>query len=112
MVVPAAGEIVLVTFPFSDLSQAKVRPAVCLAAAGRADWILCQITSNAYGDPSAIALDTTDFSSGNLRVASFVRPGKIFTASTKLIQRSVGTLSLAARARIVDAVVKLVQSGR
>jgi mRNA interferase MazF len=112
MVIPAAGEIVLVTLPFSDLSQSKVRPAVCLAAAGRGDWILCQITSNAYGDPSAIPLKATDFSSGGLRVASFVRPGKIFTASTKLIQQSVGTLNVAARSRIVDAVVKVVQSGR
>lgn len=76
MVVPAAGEIVLVTFPFSDLSQAKVRPAVCLAAAGRGDWILCQITSNAYGDPSAIALQATDFSSGGLLVAVSSGQGK------------------------------------
>ena len=35
MVSPTAGQVVLVPFPFSDLSQAKVRPAVCLADAGR-----------------------------------------------------------------------------
>ena len=46
----AAGEVVLVRFPFSDLSSSKLRPAVILAAAGRQDWILCQITSNAYAD--------------------------------------------------------------
>ena len=45
MVAPAAGEIVLVPFPFSDLSQAKLWPAVVLADAGRGDWILCQVTS-------------------------------------------------------------------
>ncbi len=50
MVTPAVGEVVLVRFPFSDLSQSKIRPAVCLADAGRGDWGLCQITSNAYGD--------------------------------------------------------------
>lgn len=47
----AVGEIVLVPFPFSDLSQSKVRPVVCLADAGRGDCVLCQITSNHYGDP-------------------------------------------------------------
>jgi len=31
VVTPSAGEVVLVPFPFSDLSQSKVRPAVCLA---------------------------------------------------------------------------------
>jgi len=54
MVTPTIGEVVLVPFPFSDLTQAKVRPALCLADAGRGDWVLCQITSNRYGDPTAV----------------------------------------------------------
>ena len=53
MVAPSAGDVVLVPFPYSDLSQTKVRPAVCLADAGRGDWILCQVTSNSYGDTTA-----------------------------------------------------------
>jgi hypothetical protein len=48
MVSPAAGKVVLVPFPFSDLSQSKLRPAVVVANAGRGDWVLCQITSNRY----------------------------------------------------------------
>ncbi|CAN5181319.1 hypothetical protein BH10PLA2_BH10PLA2_29250 [soil metagenome] len=66
MVAPSAGEVVLVPFPFSDLSQSKVRLAVCLADAGRGDWVLCQITSSPYGDSSAVALDASDFASGGL----------------------------------------------
>jgi mRNA interferase MazF len=73
VVTPATGEVVLVPFPFSDLSQTKVRPAVSLAAAGRGDWVLCQITSSAYGDPAAIPLDTPDFATGGLRP----HPGRI-----------------------------------
>ena len=34
---PTAGSVVLVRFPFSDLSQTKLRPAVVLADAGRGD---------------------------------------------------------------------------
>jgi mRNA interferase MazF len=45
MVTPSVGAVVLVPFPFSDLSQSKRRPAVVLADVGRNDWILCQITS-------------------------------------------------------------------
>ena len=48
------GTVVLVRFPFSDLSRTKLRPAVVVADAGRGDWVLCQITSKPYGDPSAI----------------------------------------------------------
>jgi len=43
MGVPAVGQVVLVPFPFSDLSSTKVRPAVTLADVGRGDWVLCQI---------------------------------------------------------------------
>jgi len=61
VVIPAAGAVVLVRFPFSDLSQTKLRPAVVLADAGRGDWILCQVTSKPYGDSGAIRLDDTGF---------------------------------------------------
>jgi mRNA interferase MazF len=107
MVLPSAGEIVLVPFPFSDLSQSKLRPAVCLADAGRGDWVLCQVTSNPYGDPSAVPLDTADFVSGGLRVLSFARPGKLFTANTGLMVRSVGVLTPASFERVLSAVAAL-----
>lgn len=45
-----AGQVVIVHFPFSDLTVSKLRPAVVLAEAGRGDWILCQINSKSYGD--------------------------------------------------------------
>jgi mRNA interferase MazF len=54
-VVPfAAGFVVFVRFPFFDLSQIKLRPAVVLADAWRGDWILCQVTSKPYADSGAV----------------------------------------------------------
>ncbi|MEX0867579.1 MAG: type II toxin-antitoxin system PemK/MazF family toxin [Pirellulales bacterium] len=108
---PAVGEVVLVRFPFSDMSQLKLRPAVCLADAGRADWVLCQVTSNAYGDPCSVTLNDADFITGGLRRASHARPGKLFTANEQLIANSVGRLRDDALRRIVDAVVALLRSG-
>jgi len=49
----ATGQVVIVHFPFSDLTVSKLRPSV-LAEAGRGGWVLCQITSKSYGDPRAI----------------------------------------------------------
>ena len=109
MVTPAAGKVVLVPFPFSDLSQSKVRPAACLADAGRGDWVLCQITSSPYGDPAAVPLEAPDFASGGLLVASFARPGKLFTAHAGLLVRSVGVLTAPAFARVLSAVVAVLQ---
>jgi mRNA interferase MazF len=74
---PAVGEVVLVQFPFSDLSQSKLRPAVCLAEAGRGDWVLCQITSNAYGDSRAIPLSMIlDFAFGRVEGGKLRPAGK------------------------------------
>ena len=49
--------------------------------------MLCQVTSNPYGDPSAIALTGNSFSSGGLNRDSFARPGKLFTASASIVIR-------------------------
>ncbi len=91
----------LVPFPFSDLSQAKLRPAVVLADAGRGDFILCQITSNEYSDARAVALREADFATGSLRMRSFVRPGKLFTASARLIVAEVGLLKQSSLERVL-----------
>jgi mRNA interferase MazF len=101
---------VLVPFPFSDLSQAKLRPAVILADAGRGDWILCQVTSKPYGDARAIALANASFAAGSLRVASYARPGKLFTANRDLMVGQVGRLKAESFEKIVETVVEILHA--
>ena len=110
MVIPAAGNVVVVPFPFSDLSRTKLRPAVVLADAGRGDWILCQITSNPYGDTRAVVLTSISFQTGSLRVTSYARPGKLFTASRDLIVAQVGSLKDESLQDIVGAVVNILRA--
>jgi mRNA interferase MazF len=107
--VPAAGTVVLIPFPFSDLSRSKLRPAVVLAAADRDDLILCQITSNPYSDSRAIELLVSDFRVGALQRTSYVRPGKLFTANSALILEEVGLLREPVRERVIDAVVAILR---
>ena len=61
------NDVVVVPFPFSDLSQTKRRPALVVAELRGDDLILCQITSQAFTDGYAIAIDNNDFESGSLR---------------------------------------------
>lgn len=107
----AVGTVVIVNFPFSDLSQSKLRPAVVLADAGRGDWILCQITSKPYGDPNAIELNDSSFTSGGLRVTSYARGGKLFTANADIIAAQAGSLRHESCKQIIDSVISLLQSG-
>lgn len=104
---PAVRSVVLVTFPFSDLSASKLRPAVVLADVGRGDYILCQVTSNPYADPNAIRLGDSDFASGSLHHISYARPSKLFTTNISLITGSVGELLETSQRAIIDRVVSL-----
>ena len=109
MVSPSVGSVVLVRFPFSDLSASKPRPAVVLAGVDRDDWILCQITSNPYADTRAVEIADSDFAAGNLMRTSYARPGKLFSANTALMQRVAGSLTEAKVTAVVDAVVDLIR---
>ena len=106
-------DIVFVAFPFSDLSNHKLRPALVLADAQRGDWILCQITSKPYADSSAIQISDGDFESGGLSLVSYVRrPAEIFTASDSLIKKQVGKLTSSTHAKVLSTIRKILQDGR
>jgi mRNA interferase MazF len=107
MVTPATQAVVSVCFPFSDLSRTKLRPTVILADVGRDNWILCQVTSKPYGDARAIVLTEESFATGLLRVTSYARPGKLFTANRDLMADQVGTLKEEAFKQIIEAVVAI-----
>jgi len=109
VVIPANGAVVLVRFPFSDLSNSKLRPAIVLADAGRGDWVLCQITSQHYTDPTAIKITNTDITSGLLKKTSYARPGKLFTANAFLMTMHIGDLTNAKLEEIVKAIISLLE---
>ena len=110
MVTPTVGAVVLVPFPFSDLSNSKLRPAIVLADAGRGDFVLCQVTSKPYMDVSALAINNHSFSNGSLRILSYARPGKLFTANENLFTAQVGILSDEAFKKVIDSVIALLKN--
>ncbi len=61
------GDIVVVPFPFSDLTDSKRRPALVLTDLKGDDIILCQITSKNRHDSYSIVLDDSDFELNSVR---------------------------------------------
>jgi mRNA interferase MazF len=107
----ARRQVVLLPFPFSDLSAHKLRPALMMADAGRGDWVMCQITSQSYSDTHSVALADSDFAQGGLRLASYARPTKLFTASSSLVRSVAGQLNRAAHERVCEALIALIRPG-
>ena len=107
---PSAGSVVLTPFPFSDLTEFRLRPALVLAAAGYDDWLICQITSNPYSDSRAVRISDADFEYGSLRRVSFARPSKLFTVHRRLIRSEEGRLHPAKFSEVVEAIVSLIRN--
>ncbi len=93
------GKVVLVPFPFDDLSATKVRPAVCLThALGSYQHVLLAFITSRIPDyplPTDIVVDELhlDFASSGLRKPSTIRLHFLMTARTSLILRELGALS-------------------
>jgi len=102
------GEVVIVPFPFTDLTQAKRRPALILAVLDGQDAILCQITSQAVKDRYAVSLEDGDFEKGGLRVPSCIRPNRIFTADRNIILYSAGRLRSRKLSQTVQHLIEII----
>jgi mRNA interferase MazF len=102
------GNVVVIPFPFSDLSGNKRRPAFVVANVTGDDLIVCQITSRHQYDSFAVPVTAVDFTSGALPVDRFIRPNKLFTACKRIIHSTAGRLSGAKTAKALSAVVAVI----
>lgn len=89
------GDIVLVSFPFTDLSSSKRRPALVISPDAfnehRQDLVLVAITSQ-VPDEITVTLDEGDYVDGTLPQKSFVKPAKLFTVHSTLVLKRICAL--------------------
>lgn len=98
------SDIILIPFPFTDLSANKKRLVLILKAANfQGDFLAVQITSQPNYD-GALELQQADFLLGLLPKKSFIRPDKLVTLNESLILQRIGKLSGAAFAGIQCAI--------
>jgi mRNA interferase MazF len=104
------GDVVIIPFPFTDLSYNKRRPAFVIANLAGNDIIVCQITSKSKSDPFALPISVNDFISGGLSINSFIRPNKIFTADKNIILSVAGRLCETKIRDAINSVITIVSS--
>ena len=103
------GDVVVVPFPFSDLTRAKRRPVLVVAELEGDDIILCQITGQRTKDKYAVSIEENDFESGTLKQKSNVRPNRIFTADRHIVLYQVGRLIPDKVREVIDKVVEILK---
>jgi mRNA interferase MazF len=105
-------KIILVPFPFDDLSASKVRPAICLTNEIRpyGHVVLAFITSNITNTASTdVVIENTDadFSTTGLKVSSAIRLHRLMTVSRSIIKKQLGELSASRRSDVDDRLREL-----
>jgi mRNA interferase MazF len=103
------GDIVVVPFPFSDLSRSKRRPALVVQHFEGEDLLLAQITSKTVRDEFAIPLSENEFETGSLNKPSNIRPNKLFTCSKNLILYKIGSLKTSKISSVAEAISEIVK---
>jgi mRNA interferase MazF len=104
------GDIVIIPFPFSDLTQNKRRPALIISVLNGDDIILCQITSQNVKDNYAISIEDGDFKSGELRQASNTRPNRIFTADKHIVLYKAASLKDKKFNEVLDRLIEIIKN--
>ena len=87
-------DIVLIPFPYSDLTGSKQRPALIISNKrlnNSEDKICCLITSN---EPiEGIQIINESFSEGKLPFKSWIKPSRLFTINSKIIKKKICTIT-------------------
>ena len=95
---PKKGKIVLIPFPFTDLSASKVRPAVIVSGFAQGEDIIAAFISSVKSkiQKTDIVLNSydKDFSKTGLKADSVIKIGKIATLDKKIILGEMGEISI------------------
>lgn len=105
------GDIVILPFPFSDVTGSKRRPALVLAELpflGGMDYLVCMISSQNTSDPHSFEIQPSDLASGQLAVRSYLRPLYLFGAEGSVIIRRIGVITPATLSRVAKIVANVV----
>jgi len=99
-----AGDIVLVPFPFTDLTAVKRRPVLVLSRrdfnAGSPDFIVCGITSNLANAAHSVLIDRQDLAKGRIPGPSRIKVGKVATLLQSLAVRTLARVRPEVLARV------------
>ena len=104
------GDVVVIPFPFSDLTAAKRRPALVLASLKGNDIILCQITSKIIKDSYSLQVEDVHFIEGSLKQISNIRPNRLFTADSSIILYKIGTLKAEKTNETIQKVIGILRN--
>ena len=103
------GDVIVLEFPFSDLTSYKRRPSLIIKVPGGEDVIICQITAESQKKDVEIPLRNNEFARGELKRDSYVRIDKITTIKKTRIKYKIGSLKPEKFKEIIDKIISFLK---
>ena len=94
-----AGQVVVFRFPYTDLEEGKLRPALLLGKlpGNYEDWLICMISSqtrqHVIGFDEIVQEGDGDFGASGLKVTSVIRVGRLAVVSGEILIGAIGQVS-------------------
>jgi len=106
------GDILIVPFPFSDLTSVRQRPVLVLSRKEYnekcEDVITCGVTSNLKNSKYSVLIDNSNLTEGNIPVKSRIKVDKLFTLEQSIIIKKIGRVNKETFSRVRKEFVNLV----
>lgn len=104
------GDVVLVPFPFSDLSSSKIRPVLVISNdsynQNYLDVVVCGITSNLRPTDYSIFIEQNDLETGFLKVKSKIKVDATAALEKTILLKTIGKIKTEVLDQVKDHLLK------
>lgn len=100
-------DVILIPFPFGDLTSSKQRPAVVLATVPSRQELVCMMLTSTSRIDSTVDIQITDIVRAGLPKPTVARTSRLFTATSGLVRKKIGQVSKFDFDAIINRVIKL-----
>ncbi len=105
-------DVVLLSFPFSDMKASKVRPAIVISKNAynktHQDFIAVPLTTNLKKERYDLLLKDNDLDKGHLITDSKVKVDRVFSVSNELVRMKIGTINKTTHDKIKKILIDLI----
>lgn len=105
------GDLLLVSFPFSDQSRRKVRPVIVISNnefnERSEDFIVVSVTSNISRDKYTLPLAISDMAEGKLFTICCIKVENILKLDKELMINKIGKVKKDKINKILDVLIKI-----
>ena len=106
------GEIIIVPFPFSDLTVTKQRPVLIISKNSdnfsSDDIITCGLTSNLRDSRNSVLINNNDLEYGSIPTKSRIKVDKLFTLDKKIVKKKLAKINKTAFSKVKEEFLKLI----